>query len=167
MIEGARFFWLHNTGPIGCLPDSVICYHPKGGNLDRNGCLRPENEVAQEFNKQLKDSMSQLRTQYPDAAFTYVDLYKAKYAIISGRKQLGFDDPMKLCCGCHYGYNIDCGKEEVVNGTVYGNPCPNRAKGISWDGIHYSEAANLCIAARLFNGTLSNPPIPLRYACHK
>ncbi|KAK3033591.1 hypothetical protein RJ639_032439 [Escallonia herrerae] len=113
--EGARFFWLHNTGPIGCLPYSIIYYQAKPRNLDENGCVEPQNAVAREFNRQLKNTVSKLREQLPNAAFTYVDVYSAKYALISNASNQGFEDPSKFCCGSYYGYHVDCGKKEVVN----------------------------------------------------
>ncbi|MBA0640829.1 hypothetical protein Goklo_023731, partial [Gossypium klotzschianum] len=71
--EGARFFWIHNTGPLGCLPYNVI-YGKKPGNVDKNGCVKAQNEAAIEFNKQLKNKITWLRTQLPFAKFTYVDV---------------------------------------------------------------------------------------------
>lgn len=87
--EGARVFWIHNMDPIGCLPFSVMLYQPKAHNLDQNGCVKPQNEMAKEFNRLLKDKVSQLRTQLPSAAITYVDVYSAKYALISDAKNQG------------------------------------------------------------------------------
>nr|KJB11490.1 hypothetical protein B456_001G262100 [Gossypium raimondii] len=55
--EGARFFWIHNTGPLGCLPYNVI-YGKKPGNVDKNGCVKAQNEAAMEFNKQLKNKIT-------------------------------------------------------------------------------------------------------------
>ena len=86
---GARNFWVHNTGPIGCLPYSVIYYLPKPRNLDGKGCVEPQNKVAQEFNEQLRRKVLQLRAQLPAAALTYVDMYSAKYSLISNAKKLG------------------------------------------------------------------------------
>ncbi|KAK9119697.1 hypothetical protein Scep_017790 [Stephania cephalantha] len=86
--EGARVFWVHNTGPHGCLPYSVI-YGSKPGNLDPNGCVKTQNEVAQEFNRQLKTLLTQLETRLPNAVIKYVDVYSAKYALISDAKRQG------------------------------------------------------------------------------
>ncbi|CAN0904299.1 GDSL esterase/lipase At5g14450 [Linum grandiflorum] len=158
--EGARFFWVHNTGPIGCLPYSVI-YNSDPENLDRNGCVRSHNDVAEEFNRQLQDKVSQLMEKLRRSAFTYVDMYSAKYHLISTSGSQGFVNPMEFCCGSYYGYHIDCGKKVVVNGTEYGNPCKDPSMHVSWDGIHYSEAANLWVANRILNGTLSH----LQHAC--
>ncbi|XP_039014347.1 GDSL esterase/lipase At3g27950-like [Hibiscus syriacus] len=163
--EGARFFWIHNTGPLGCLPYNVI-YGKKAGNLDNNGCVKSQNEAAMEFNRQLKDKISWLRTQLPFAKLTYVDVYSAKYALISNAKNLGFVDPFIFCCGSFYGYHINCGKKAIVNGTVYGNPCENPSKHVSWDGIHYSQAANMWVSDRILNGSFSDPPVSIQDACH-
>ncbi|KAH1128781.1 hypothetical protein J1N35_000159 [Gossypium stocksii] len=163
--EGARFFWIHNTGPLGCLPYNVI-YGKKPGNVDKNGCVKAQNEAAMEFNKQLKNKIAWLRTQLPFAKFTYVDVYSAKYDLISNAKKLGFVDPFNFCCGSFYGYHINCGKKAIVNGTVYGNPCDHPSNHISWDGIHYSETANMLVSNRILNGSLSDPHVSIQDACH-
>ncbi|KAK1566506.1 hypothetical protein Q3G72_000883 [Acer saccharum] len=77
-----------------------------------------------------------------------------------------FVDPMNFCCGSYYGYHIDCGKRAVVNGTAYGNPCDNPSMHISWDGIHYTEAANFWVANHILNGSFSDPPLSIHKACH-
>lgn len=87
--EGARFFWVHNTGPLGCLPYSVINDQSKPGNLDQHGCVKPVNEVAMEFNRQLKYWVSKLKARLVHSTFTYVDVYSAKYSLISNAKNLG------------------------------------------------------------------------------
>ena len=45
--------------------------------------------MAMEFNRQLKDKVKKLRTQLPNAALTYVDVYSAKYGLISNTKNQG------------------------------------------------------------------------------
>ncbi|KAG5027801.1 hypothetical protein JHK87_011315 [Glycine soja] len=177
---GARVFWIHNTGPIGCLPYSYIYYEPKKGNVDANGCVKPQNDLAQEFNRQLKDQVFQIRRKFPLAKFTYVDVYTAKYELISNARNQGdlqvpevtkfrgmqcFVSPLEFCCGSYYGYHINCGKTAIVNGTVYGNPCKNPSQHVSWDGIHYSQAANQWVAKRILYGSLSDPPVQIGQAC--
>uniref|UniRef100_A0A5B6ZCD1 Alpha-L-fucosidase n=2 Tax=Davidia involucrata TaxID=16924 RepID=A0A5B6ZCD1_DAVIN len=166
--QGARAFWIHNTGPIGCLPYFVINYPPKPGNADQNGCVKSYNEVAQEFNKQLKDRVSKLRSQLQDALFTYVDIYTAKYSLISEAKEHGFANRLGYCCG-HYGdYRLECGQKTIVNGTeIYGASCSNPLEYISWDGIHYTEAANQWVANHILDGSLSDPQVPITESCHK
>ncbi|KAJ8548353.1 hypothetical protein K7X08_030822 [Anisodus acutangulus] len=163
--KGARAFWIHNTGPIGCLPYFVVKYPPSPDNADQNGCLKSYNEVAQEFDNQLKDSVSKLRDQHPDAVLIYVDLYSAKYSLISNAKDYGFLDPLGCCCGSGV---VDCGKKTTVNGTeTFGSVCKNPSEYISWDGIHYTEAANKWLAEHIVNGSFSEPRVSITEACTK
>ena len=61
--------------------------------LDENGCVKSQNNMAKEFNRQLKKKVDELRAQLPLAAFTYVDIYiyiyAAKYSSISNANKLG------------------------------------------------------------------------------
>ncbi|KAI3907684.1 hypothetical protein MKW98_016328 [Papaver atlanticum] len=112
---------------------------------------------AQEFNRQLKSKLAQLKANLTGAAFTYVDAYTAKYNLINFAKDQGFVDPLNFCC---------CPEKVVVNGTVYSGPCANPSTHISWDGIHYSEAANQWVAKFILNGSMSDPSIPINQACY-
>ncbi|OMO81628.1 Lipase, GDSL [Corchorus olitorius] len=162
--QGAKTFWIHNTGPIGCLPAQIVDYPPQTENVDQNGCIRSQNEIAEEFNRQLKDRISQLRLQLPDAVLIYVDIYSAKYSLISEAKKHGFSNPLKYCCG-HYRDSL-CWRKKIVNGTEnLRTSCSNSSAYISWDGIHYSHAANQWVANKVVNGLLSDPPTPLTEAC--
>ncbi|XVF43886.1 hypothetical protein PTKIN_Ptkin02bG0076800 [Pterospermum kingtungense] len=165
--EGARIFWIHNSGPLGCLPILIGSFPPKRENTDPIGCSKPHNEVAQEFNKQLKDMISQLRAKLVGAKLTYVDVYSAKYSLISKTNKYGFVGPFKNCCG-HFGtdYIVQCGRTAVVNGTeVFGASCDEPTKHINWDGIHYTEAANRWVANRILDGSLSDTSVPITKAC--
>ncbi|XVF02572.1 hypothetical protein REPUB_Repub04eG0186200 [Reevesia pubescens] len=164
--EGARIFWIFNTGPIGCLPVFVINFPPKPENADQTGCIKSYNEVAQEFNKQLKEKIFQLRAQLLGARLTYVDIYSAKHSLISEANKYGFVGPFINCCG-HFGdYHVECGKTTRVNGTeIFGGSCSDPSKHISWDGIHYTEAANYRVANRILDGSLSDPPVLITKAC--
>lgn len=75
---GARSFWIHNTGPIGCLP-YILANFPS--EKDDAGCAKPYNELAQYFNAKLNESIVHLRKNYPWAAFIYVDVYSVKYSL--------------------------------------------------------------------------------------
>ena len=188
--EGARYFWVHNTGPIGCLPFAILD-NKRPGNIDSVGCVKSANEVARELNRQLKNLLLELRKKLPQARITHVDMYSAKYLLISDAKAqgchlfismsvqnidrkltlvlelvAGFVNPVKFCCGSFHGFYINCGKKEVVNGTLYeNNPCKDPSKHVSWDGIHYSEAANLWLANHILNGSFSDPPLSIDKAC--
>ncbi|KAK6153104.1 hypothetical protein DH2020_012743 [Rehmannia glutinosa] len=168
--RGARTFWIHNTGPIGCLPVATAkVKDPVAGYLDEIGCVKYQNDVALLFNKVLKEEIVKLRSELTYAAIVYVDMYAAKYELISHAKNQGFEDPFTTCCGYHgIDYDVYCGNKGVVNGSeVIAGSCPNPSKLISWDGVHYTEAANQWIAIRILNGSLSDPTIAISRACHK
>ncbi|CBI34835.3 GDSL esterase/lipase [Vitis vinifera] len=80
--------------------------NPPPGTLDQSGCLKARNDIAVEFNKQLKQAVMELRTQLPQAALTY-DLYGARHGLISHDKEQGFVDPLVRCCGARVNdYNV-------------------------------------------------------------
>ena len=51
--------------------------------------MKSHNEVAKQFNRQLQERVTQLGAQLPDAILTYVDIFSAKYTLISEAKKLG------------------------------------------------------------------------------
>ncbi|KAK7339619.1 hypothetical protein VNO77_20297 [Canavalia gladiata] len=174
--EGARTFWIHNTGPIGCLPVAMPIhnsynYTPEPGYLDQNGCVVYQNDMAKQFNKNLHDTVVKLRELFHDASLVYVDMYSAKYELFSNAKTEGFVDPSKICCGYHEGGNhLYCGnyKAKINNGTeIFAGSCEDPSSHISWDGVHYTEAANSWIANRIVNGSFSDPPLPITRSCTK
>ncbi|KAI8019263.1 GDSL esterase/lipase [Camellia lanceoleosa] len=161
---GAKYLWIHNIGPASCTPSGHnICKNKPGCVLDQNGCDIKSSKSIQEFNKQLKDTVYKLRAQYPDAVITYVDIYSAKHRLIVNAKNYGFTDPFKFCCGNEF---RTCGAVDF-NGELLVNACNDPQKYISWDGLHYSQAANQIVAKFVVNGSFSDPPVPVAKACHK
>ncbi|XP_076927925.1 GDSL esterase/lipase At3g26430-like [Bidens hawaiensis] len=171
--KGGRFFWIHNTGPIGCLPFVLEHLPIDERQMDTNGCANPFNELARFFNDKLKDLVNQLREQLPKAVITYVDIYKARYTLISQAHTQGFEHPLRVCCGYgqKYNYNIHvgCGGKVVSkNGKeIFVGSCKDPSVRIMWDGIHYTEAANKWVFNRIVNGSYSDPPVSLLMACHR
>ncbi|KAK3125540.1 hypothetical protein QOZ80_7BG0606270 [Eleusine coracana subsp. coracana] len=169
--HGGKYFWIHNTGPLGCLPYALMHRPDLAAPMDDAGCSVKYNKVAQLFNLRLKETVASLRKKHPDAAFTYVDVYTAKYRLISQAKKLGFDDPLLTCCGhggrYNFNLNIGCGGMALVNGTwVAVGACDDPSKRVSWDGVHFTEAANKFVFDQIASGALSDPPMALRQACH-
>ncbi|XP_019455186.1 PREDICTED: esterase-like [Lupinus angustifolius] len=167
---GARSFWIHNTGPLGCL--SLFLTKFPSAEKDEYGCAKANNEVAQYFNQQLKEALAQLRKEFPDAAITYVDIYSAKLSLFQDPKKYGFELPHVACCGYGGEYNFDsgeyCGGTINVNGTnILVGSCKNPSARILWDGIHYTEAANKVVFDKISTGAFSDPPVPLNMTCHR
>ncbi|KAL5149756.1 Esterase [Glycine soja] len=142
---GARSFWIHNTGPIGCLP--LILVNFPSAERDSYDCAKAYNEVAQSFNHNLKEALAQLRTKLPLAAITYVDIYSAKYLLFKKPQKYGFELPHVACCGYGGKYNfsssVGCGGTIKVNGNdIFVGSCERPSVRVVWDGTHYTEAAN-------------------------
>uniref|UniRef100_A0A2N9F541 Esterase n=1 Tax=Fagus sylvatica TaxID=28930 RepID=A0A2N9F541_FAGSY len=165
---GARSFWIHNTGPIGCLP--YILANFQSAQRDSYGCAKPYNDVAQYFNHKLKEAIVQLRKDLPLAAITHVDVYSVKYSLFSKPKEYGFELPLVACCGYGGIYNYGsggCGETITINGSqIFVGSCERPSIRVNWDGVHYTEAANKFIFDQISTGLFSDPPTPLKMACH-
>ncbi|KAL6013284.1 hypothetical protein ACLOJK_003776 [Asimina triloba] len=166
--SGGRFFWIHNTGPIGCL--AYVLDSVPENQTDVAGCAIEWNKLAQYFNRRLNETVVQLRKDLPLGVFTYVDVYSVKYALFSQPKKYGFEEPLIVCCGRGGKYNYSrlsrCGTTVVVDGTetVVG-ACEDPSVRVNWDGVHYTDAANKWVFDQIATGAFSHPPLPLKMAC--
>ncbi|KAM1755391.1 hypothetical protein ACFX12_007730 [Malus domestica] len=170
--QGGRYFWIHNTGPIGCLPYVLDRLPIPAAQHDKARCATPYNKLARFFNRGLKQAVVQLRKELPLAAITYVDVYSAKYSLISQPQKHGFKQPIRACCGHGGKYNfnkhIGCGGKIRVHGkdVLVGKACQDPSLWVNWDGVHFTEAANKRVFDQIVDGSLSDPPTPLKFACH-
>lgn len=51
--QGASKFWIHNTGPLGCLPQNIALFGKDPSQLDELHCVAKHNRAAKLFNLQL------------------------------------------------------------------------------------------------------------------
>lgn len=106
--QGGRSFWIHNTGPLGCLPYVLVRFVTDPAQINKYGCADQINEVAQFFNQRLKEAVVQLKKDLPLAAITYVDVYSVKYTLITQAKKYGnaslrlYDWKQKFCDASMY-----------------------------------------------------------------
>ncbi|CAM8897244.1 unnamed protein product [Rhodiola kirilowii] len=159
--EGGRKFWIHNTGPLGCIPQKLWLVQSK--DLDSNGCISSYNDAATLFNAELKRLSQDIKSELKDADIVYVDIYAIKYDLIANATKYGFSNPLMACCGYGgppYNYNINftCGR------TGY-QVCDEKSHYLSWDGIHYTEAANSLVASRIISTRYSTPPVTFDSFC--
>lgn len=74
---------------------------------------------------------------------------------------IGFDHSIMVCCGTggpplNYNNQISCGSTSKSNGTtIIAKGCNDSSKYVSWDGIHYTEAANWFVARHVLTGKYS------------
>ncbi|KAI4368473.1 hypothetical protein MLD38_017028 [Melastoma candidum] len=170
--KGGRSFWVHSTGPIGCLIYMLDRYDDKFG-FDEHGCSIGINELSRNYNRALREAVEVLRKDLPESSIIYVDVYLVKYTLITEAQKHGFKQPFLACCGHGGKYNYDnsrrCGTKITNEGkeVLYAKACRDPSVRISWDGIHYTEAANKWIFNKIVTGAFSDPPIPLEMACRK
>ncbi|CAH1433393.1 unnamed protein product [Lactuca virosa] len=145
--DGARNFWIHNTGPLGCLAQNIAKFGTDPSKLDSLGCVSTHNQAANLFNIQLHALATKLQGQYSDANVTP-----------------RFEQPTGACCGyggppLNYNSQVACGQTKTINGTsITTTVCNDTTEYVNWDGIHYTEAANQHIASQILTGKFSDPP---------
>lgn len=85
--QGGRNFWLHNTGPLGCLPQKLSLVEKK--DLDQHGCISMYNDAARLFNEELRRISAKMRAELKDATIVYVDIFSIKYDLIANHTKYG------------------------------------------------------------------------------
>ncbi|KAK8967709.1 GDSL esterase/lipase LIP-4 [Platanthera guangdongensis] len=160
---GSRNFWIHSTGPLGCLPEKLSLTPKNSSSLDAYGCLSSLNNGAKEFNSQLNGLCEELRSEFKDSTIVYTDIYSIKYDLIANSAKYGFQSPVMACCG-HGGppYNFDA---NIGCGNPACQVCSENTKYISWDGVHYTEAANTIVASKILSAQYSNPKLKFDFFC--
>ncbi|GER35713.1 GDSL esterase/lipase [Striga asiatica] len=162
--QGARNFWIHNTGPLGCLPQNIAKFGNDPSKLDELGCVFNHNQAARLLNLQLHALTKKLQGQYQDANIVHVDIFTIKSNLIANYSRYGFEQPLMACCGyggppLNYDSRVACGLTKIVNGSsITAKACDDSTEYINWDGIHYTEAANQYIASQILTGKYSDPP---------
>lgn len=87
--HGGKNFWVHNTGPFGCLPER-ISVKKDSDELDQYGCVTALNDAAKELNSRLSDVCDELRSELTkDATVVYTDTYSIKYGLIANHTDYG------------------------------------------------------------------------------
>lgn len=104
--QGARNFWIHNTGPLGCITQNLAKFGTDLSKLDEIGCLTNHNQAAKLFNLQLHALTMKLRGQYPDANITYVDIFSIKFNLIENYSRYGMPQSL-FGSNLHDNYNSE------------------------------------------------------------
>lgn len=162
--QGARRFWIHNTAPLGCLAQNIAAFGKDASKLDELGCVSAHNRAAKLFNLQLHALCTRLQGQFGDANITYVDIFSIKSNLIANYSRYGFENPIAVCCGyggppLNYDSRVTCGQTKTLNGSsVTAKACDDSTEYVNWDGIHYTEAANMHVSSQILTGKYSDPP---------
>ncbi|XP_027166944.1 GDSL esterase/lipase At4g16230-like [Coffea eugenioides] len=138
---GARKIVVVNVGPIGCIPYQRAI-NPSSGK----GCVAFPNQLAQLFNSQLRDLVTELRSNLKGSKLIYADAYRIVDDLIQNYISYGFGNADSACCyvAGRFGGLIPCGPASKI--------CADRSKYVFWDPYHPTDAANSFIAKRLLDG---------------
>ncbi|XP_019175946.1 PREDICTED: GDSL esterase/lipase At1g28580-like [Ipomoea nil] len=158
LIEfGARRMIVPGNFPIGCIPAYLSRFMSSNqSDYDSTtGCINWLNEFSMYHNEQLKRELSRLRELHPNTTIIYADYYNAAMELYSSPTKYGFKNTLSACCGGGGPYNYDayaeCGLESRV--------CDEPSSFVSWDGIHFTEAAYEVIAQGLIHGPYTSPQV--------
>ncbi|CAN6324065.1 unnamed protein product [Urochloa humidicola] len=151
IAAGARTVVVPGMIPLGCEPQLLAQY--KGiagaGDYDPNsGCLTRLNGLAELHNRELRRMVTGLRrAAHPGGtSIIYADLYRAVTDLVVSPAKYGLGSggrPLAACCGGGGGaYNFD---EAAF--------CARPSEYVSWDGVHFTEAANRRLACAVLEGS--------------
>ncbi|ONK63227.1 uncharacterized protein A4U43_C07F12700 [Asparagus officinalis] len=137
----ARKIVVSNVGPIGCVPYLREINPSVGAN-----CVSFPNQLAQRFNERLEDLVKELSSNLEGSLFVYANVYPIVLDIVQNYTSYGFEVSDSACCfvSGRFGGLLPCGPTSRV--------CPDRSKYVFWDPYHPSDAANVTIAKRLYDG---------------
>ncbi|WCJ34882.1 GDSL-like Lipase/Acylhydrolase superfamily protein [Euphorbia peplus] len=138
---GARKFILAGLGVMGCIP-SILAQNPAGL------CSEEVNQLVMPFNENVKTMMNNFNANLPGAKFTFIDVARMFKDILTNSPAYGFSVINTGCCG------IGRNKGQVTC-LPFQTPCPNREQYVFWDAFHPTEAVNILMGKKAFNGDTS------------
>ncbi|MCO5553620.1 hypothetical protein L7F22_007145 [Adiantum nelumboides] len=140
---GARNVSVSSIGPIGCIPSQLARRSVKGE------CSHYVNNLALEFNADLKSLIATLNSELPGSNFVYAESFDPVFAYRSNPQQYGFKFGDKACCG---GGRFN----GIVLCLPIVTPCSDRADYVFWDAFHPSESANKLLGQFSFDNLRSS-----------
>ncbi|CAL4924782.1 unnamed protein product [Urochloa decumbens] len=147
---GARTLLVTGMLPLGCEPQ-LLAVFPGDDHDPATGCVARLNELAELHNRALERMLGELRRAHPGRLFLYADIYRHVIRAVASPAAYGFGGrPLAACCGGGGGkYNFDFAAFCGAPGTA---ACADPSEFVSWDGVHFTEAANRLIARAMLRG---------------
>ncbi|XP_072998412.1 GDSL esterase/lipase At5g45910-like isoform X1 [Typha latifolia] len=152
--QGAVNLLVPGIPPIGCFPFLLSTKgSAKKEDYDpRTGCLRKLNDLARYHNRLLKKALLQLQNKHKKRRLMYADYYGAVIGIAHSPEHFGFSNgALRACCGKDGPYNVNA---NATCGQPGSTACKDPSTYVSWDGIHFTQAAYHCIATDILEGPL-------------
>ncbi|KAL6593985.1 hypothetical protein ACP70R_048886 [Stipagrostis hirtigluma subsp. patula] len=164
LIElGAKTIVVPGSIPMGCIPGYLTMFQSSNPeDYDEVGCINWLNDFAEHHNRALRSMLKQIPCD-PMVTIIYADYYGAILEITRNPLKHGFskDGALIACCGDGGRYNsnslMSCNATSVL--------CPDPSRRISWDGLHYTEAAYHLVARGVLDGPYAAPSILSKCRC--
>ncbi|XP_068659334.1 GDSL esterase/lipase 7 isoform X2 [Aristolochia californica] len=135
--------------PLGCAPHYLWQYNSKNGT-----CVEEINNVAIEFNFQMRYMVDELNKELSDAKITFCDVFEASMDILIHHKRYGFETITDACCGLGlYKGWLMC--------LSPGMACSNASTHIWWDQFHPTAAVNAILADNVWSGLHADVCYPM------
>jgi len=87
--NGARKFWIHGTGALGCMPQKLSMPRDDDHDLDEHGCIATINNVCKKFNSLLSEALDELRLTLKSSTIVFVDMFAIKYDLVANHTKYG------------------------------------------------------------------------------
>ncbi|KAK3222244.1 hypothetical protein Dsin_009269 [Dipteronia sinensis] len=116
------------------------------GNIGPLDCIPYQKTINQLNENELKDLLTQLRSNLPVSTFVHANVYDLVREFIINYEKYGFTKSSRACCGNggQFAGIVPCGPTSSM--------CQDRDKHVFWDPCHPSEASNLIISKQLLDG---------------
>lgn len=167
LIElGAMTLMVPGNLPTGCVPYYLTTYISSNEeDYDaETGCLIWLNEFAEYHNEMLRLELNRIQELHPHPTIIFADYYNAAMRFYRSPLEYGFSrNVLKACCGAGGPYNFKATEE---CGYPPSRVCDEPSLYVSWDGLHFTEAAYRWIFKGLLEGPYTIPPINLSCISH-
>lgn len=149
--------------PLGCEPQLLALYQGGGGvagdDYDpESGCMTRLNGLAEHHNRELAapSPSSAARTRRVRRRGLRRPLpRRRRHRRLAGEARVR-GAPLAACCGAGAGaYNFDMA---AFCGAAGSTACADPSAYVSWDGVHFTEAANRHIACAVLEAGGGAPP---------
>ncbi|CAN1293875.1 GDSL esterase/lipase At1g71691, partial [Linum perenne] len=138
---GGRKFVIAGLGVMGCIP-SILAQSPSGL------CSEEVNKLVTPFNQNVKVMINNFNANLPGAKFIYIDISKMFRDVLTNSGNYGFSVVNRGCCGI--GRNAG-----QITCLPFQTPCNERGQYIFWDAFHPTEAVNVLMGKKAFDGDIN------------
>ncbi|XP_021287390.1 GDSL esterase/lipase At1g31550-like [Herrania umbratica] len=160
LIEyGAGTILVPGSVPLGCMGSYLALFQSsdKEKHDPVTGCLTWANEFGEYHNELHQKELDRIPKLHPHVHIIYADYYNTAMRFYTSPNKFGFTETLKSCSGVGgpYGFNssLRCGDPPLRT------CCDDPSSHVSWDGVHYTEAAYRLLSKAILEQLFTIPNI--------